>query len=188
MRYTISILAITTLAIVAQNGVAPALLPPVLRPDVGMLLAMSLLAFCPREYALIVLFCLGMQADLFGSPRFGLLTLSYLLGAGIVLLAAWRELTRGDLLAAWIGGVAGTALAHTLYILLGRLCGLQVNWGQGFAVVLSLVLASAVWGLPCACICAKYVQLFGVTSPAVKERWAAEARYTAARRGKILRA
>src|SRR5438067_4126448 len=130
--------------IVAQLAVAPALLPPVLQPDIGMLAAMTMLAMGPREFGLVAVFAFGVQADLFGSARFGLLTFCYLLAAGVILLAAWRELTRGDLLSAWIGGVAGTLLAHLFYVLIGRLFGLHFAWGQVSASLTSLLVAALV--------------------------------------------
>lgn len=187
MRYLFCFVLLLMLVIVAQTAIVPAFLPPVLRPDLGIVVGMIALAFGPREYALVFLFALGFQADLFGSPRFGLLTLSYLLAAGLVLWAAWRELTRGDLLAAWIGAVAGTVLAHVLYLALADVCGLEVGWGQALPVLLSLAIAACVWALPCAYICKGCMFRLGVVAGPIRERWAAEARVAAARRGKSSR-
>ena len=171
--------------IVLQTAVIPAFLPPVLRPDLGLLVGVTALAFAPQEFALPLLFALGLQADLFGSPRLGLLTLSYLLTAGLLLFSVWRELTRGDVLAAWIGGVAATLLAHLCYILIARFCGLTVGLGQACATLVSLTLAAALWGLPCAYLCGRLLFRLGLLTGASRERWAAQARLAAARKGKL---
>ncbi|MFH0939152.1 MAG: hypothetical protein V1899_07725 [Planctomycetota bacterium] len=172
---------------IAQTAVAPAFLPPVLRPDLSIMVGLVALALAPREAALILLFGLGVQADLFGSARFGLLTLSYLLAAGVILWCAWREFTRGDLLAAWIGVVAGTGLAHFFYLLFGRFFGLEIDWSSSATTLMSLTLAAAVWGLPCAYLCGKCMYRLGVVTPTVRERWNAEARIASARKGKTQR-
>src|SRR5438552_3278128 len=142
MRYAFCLLSLLSAAVFLGTAVFPAFVPAILRPDIGLLIGMCALAFGVREFGLIALFMLGLQADLFGSARFGLLTLCYLLAAGIILWAAWRELTRGDLLAAWIGGIAGTLLAHTFYVVMGRALGLEFHTGQAAAAVLSLLLAA----------------------------------------------
>lgn len=188
LRHTFGLASLVAAAVVLQLAVFPAFVPPLARPDVGLLLAMAALAFAPREFGLLCVFALGLQADLFGSACFGLLTLCYLLAAGLILWVAWRELTRGDLLAAWAGGVAGTALAHLLYILLGRLCGLEVRWGQALLTLLSLVLGACVWGLLCAWLCGRFMYRLHLLSAPVRERWVADERLAAARRGKVLRA
>jgi hypothetical protein len=188
LRYAFGLLFFVAAAAVLQMALIPAFLPPLLRPDVGMLIGMAALAFAPREFGLLCVFALGLQADLFGSARFGLLTLCYLLAAGLVLWAAWRELTRGDLLAAWVGGIVGTAIAHTLYLLLGRLCGVPVPWGTALLTLLTLVLAACVWGLLSAWACGRFMYRLHLFSPQVRERWAMEDRLAAARRGKVLRA
>jgi len=187
MRYAFCLITFFVAAMLLQTSLFPALIPPMLQPDIGLLMGLCALAFGVREFGLIAIFTMGIQADLFGSARFGLLTLCYLLAAGIILWAAWRELTRGDLLAAWIGGVAATALAHGLYIGIGRVCGYDVHWGQAFAKVLAWILASVVWGLPVAWLCGKWMYGLNLMSTPVRERWAAEARLAAARRGKVMR-
>ena len=58
----------------------------VLRADLALLVGMTVLALSTREFGLTTLFVMGVQADLFGSARFGLLTLCYLLAAGVILL------------------------------------------------------------------------------------------------------
>ncbi len=187
MRYGFCLFFFFIAAVLLQTAVFPALIPAAIQPDIGLLIGVCALAFGVREFGLIALFALGIQADLFGSARFGLLTLCYLLAAGLILWAAWRELTRGDLLAAWIGGIAATALAHLMYIGIGRVCGYDVRWGQAFATLFAFVLGAAVWGLPIAWACGKWMYSLNLMSPAVKERWAAELRLAAARRGKVMR-
>ncbi|HYF52371.1 MAG TPA: hypothetical protein VEJ63_23390 [Planctomycetota bacterium] len=187
MRSAFFLSGLILIAAVLQAAVFPGLLPPVLRPDACVLLGIAVLAFAPRETGLIAVFLLGIVADLFSSGRFGLLTVCYMLSSGIILWAAWRELTRGDVLGAWIGGLAATILAHALYIFIARRCGFELPIGQGFATTLSLVIAGAVWGLPLAYSCGRVMYSFGVVSPEVREKWAAQARLSAARRGKALR-
>ena len=187
MRYIFCLGVLLTSVVLLQTAVFPALLPPILRPDAGILFGIAVLAYAPREYALACLFVFGVQADIFGSERFGLLTLSYFLAAGMILWLAWRELTRGDLLAAWIGGIAGTALAHLFYVVIGKVSGHDVMWGQAAATWFSLVLSACVWGLPCAWLCGQFSFRLGVMDQPVHERWAAEARLAAARRGKLVR-
>ena len=184
MRYFFCILFIVVSVTVAQLGLAPAFLPPVLRPDLGLLVGLAALAFAPRDFALILLFCLGLSADLFGSARFGLLTLSYLLAAGLLLQFAWRELTRGAFIPVWICGVAGTILAHFFYILFGRIAGLQVNWVQTLATFFSLVLSACIWGLPCAYLSGRCLKGLGIVTIPVRERWATETRFKVTRRKK----
>jgi len=188
MRTAFFLGGLVVVAATLQAAVIPGLLPPVLRPDVCVLLAIAALAFAPRELGLMAVFTMGLVADLFSSGRFGLLTLSYMLAAGIILWTAWRELTHGDVLGAWIGGLAGTILAHTIYIFAARRCGIDLPVGQGFATILSLVIAGTVWGLPLAYFCGKTMYTLGVVSPEVREKWAKQARIAAARRGKTLRA
>jgi len=187
VRYAFGLLVLVAAAVVLQLAVLPAFVPALVRPDVGILLGMAALAFGPREFGLACVFALGLQADLFGSARFGLLTLCSLIAARLILWVAWRELTRGDLLAAWVGGIAGTFLAHTLYLLLGPLCGLQVRWGQASFTLLALVLGACVWGLLCAWACGRFMYRLNLTSLPVRERMAADERLGAARRGKVLR-
>ncbi|HYG77915.1 MAG TPA: hypothetical protein VEK08_23115 [Planctomycetota bacterium] len=187
MKSTFCLLTLFCAAVLLQMAVFPAFLPGLLRPDVGILFGIAAIAYAPREFGLITLFVMGLQADIFGSERFGLLTLSYLLAAGMILWVAWRELTRGDLLAAWIGGIAGTALAHAFYVLIGKFSGHDILWGQAVATWFSLVLSACVWGLPCAWLCGQFTFRLGVMDLAVHERWATEARLAAARRGKLVR-
>jgi hypothetical protein len=187
MRTIFSLTFLLCCAVLLQVAILPAFLPPVLRPDVGILVAIAVLAFAEREAGLLAVFVLGVQADLFGSARFGLLTLCYMLAAGIILWIAWRELTRGDVLAAWIGGIAGTLLAHTLYVPLGRLCGHEIPWAQATSTWFALLISSCLWGLPVAWACGNLLYQTNMLSGPVRERWAAEARLMAARRGKIMR-
>jgi hypothetical protein len=188
MREAFCFVVILTGVVVMQTAAVPAYLPPVLRPDVGILAAIAVLAFGRREAALVFVFCAGFQADLFGSSRFGLLTLCYLFSSGIILLTAWRELTRGDVTAAWAGGLAGTVLAHTLYVVIGRMCGLSISSGHAAVHVASLVLAACLWGLPCAWLCGKWMRQMNVLSLQVRYKWIAAERLSAARRAKVMRA
>ena len=188
MRATFGLLVLFLATVVAQVVLFPAFVPPALRPDVGIVVAMAALAFAPREFGLVCVFALGLQADLFGSTRFGLLTLSYLLAAGFILWMAWRELTRGDLLAAWVGGIAGTAVAHFLYLCLARLSGMSICWGAALTTILWLSLAACVWGLLCAWACGRFMYRTGLLTPPVRERWLADERLAAARRRKVARA
>ena len=188
MRIGLFLIFLCLFAIVLQLGVFPALIPHLLQPDIGILLAIPVLAFATREHGLIAVFALGVQADLFGSARFGLLTLCYMLAAGLILWLAWRELTRGDLLAPWLGSVAATCLAHLLYVLVGRICGLQVPIGTALVNIGSLTVAAVVWGLFFAWFCGKCMNTLGLLSPAVRERWSVDERIASARRGKVMRA
>jgi hypothetical protein len=188
VRYAFCLTTLLFAVILAQLALAPAFLPPVLQPDIGILVAMALLAMGPREFGLVAVFAFGLQADLFGSARFGLLTLSYLLAAGVMLLTAWRELTRGDLLSAWGAGVVGTLLAHLFYVLIGRLFGLHFAWGQASAVLTSFLVAALVWGLPCALIVGRWMLWTRTLTPAIREKWLNAARLNAMRKGKLRRA
>jgi hypothetical protein len=182
------IIFMSAAAAILQTAVCPALLPGVLRPDICLLLGISMMAFAPRNMGLIAIFTQGVMADLFSSGRFGLLTLCYLLTAGLLLWAAWRELSDGDVLAAWIGSVLATLLAHGLYVFIGRKCGLILPVGQSFTTVLSLTLGALVWGLPVVYCCGRMMHILGVSSPEIREKWTMQARLSAARRGKSLRA
>jgi hypothetical protein len=188
MRNAICLAGLIVAVVIGQLAIVPVLLPAVLRPDLGILVAIAVLAMGRREFGLVAVFALGVQADLFGSARFGLLTVSYMLAAGVILLVTWRELTRGDLLASWLGGVAGTFLAHIFYILIGKLLHLDVIWGQSFAVLFSLMLAALLWGLPVAVVCGRWMYWTGTLSLPVREKWANEARMAAARKGKLQKA
>ena len=188
MRYAFTLITLVVAVLIAQLALVPAFLPPVLRPDLGILVGVTVLAFGPREFGLIAIFSLGVQADLFGSAHFGVLTLAYLAAAGVILLVAWRELVRGDVLAPWIGGLAGTVLAHVFYVLFANFFGLHYVWGQVAASLSSLGIAAAVWGLPVAYLTGRWLAWTNCLSPAVRERWANEARLNAARRGKLKRA
>jgi hypothetical protein len=114
--------------------------------------------------------------------------LCYLLSTGVILWAAWRELTRGDVLAGWIGGLAATLLAHVLYVVIARRAGFDLPWSQGLVTITGLLVGALVWGLPIAWICGKMMYRMGIASPQVREKWAAAARLSAARRGKSSRA
>jgi hypothetical protein len=131
---------------VAQAMLVPELLPAFVRPDVGLLLGLAGIAYLRRETAILFLFALGAQADLLGSARFGLLTLGYL-AAGALLLAASRELVRAGVSGAWLGTLAGTAVAHAGYVLVGWPCGVRVGLADALSTLGSLLLGAALFGL-----------------------------------------
>ena len=131
---------------VAQAALVPDLLPAFVRPDVGLLLGLAGIAYLRRETAILFLFALGAQADLLGSARFGLLTLGYL-AAGALLLAASRELVRAGVSGAWLGTLAGTAVAHAGYVLVGWPCGVRVGLADALSTLGSLLLGAALFGL-----------------------------------------
>ncbi len=187
MRSLLVLIVVVPAAVLFQLGLFPVLIPALLRPDLGLLVGIALLAFGSRNAGLIALFCLGLQADLFGSARFGLLTLSYLLAVGMILWVAWRELARGDLLPAWIGGIAATVLAHVFYVVLGRLCGSDVRWTQATGALIGLTLASCLWGLPVVWLCGQVMFRLGAMTPQANDRWVAERRLAALRRGNLAR-
>jgi len=187
MRNAFCFIALVLTVTVLQVAVFPAFMPAVLRPDVGLLVGVAALAFAPQEFALALLFGLGVMADLFGSARFGALTLSYMLTAGVLVLSLRRELGRVDVTTAWITGIAATLIAHLLYIIIGRLCGLSVGWGAGAVTMISLLIAAAIWGLPVTFLTGRMLFRLGIVTPAARERWAAQARLAAARKGKVQR-
>jgi hypothetical protein len=76
MRNAICLTGILAAVVIAQMAIVPVILPPVLRPDLGIIVAVAVLAMGRRELGLTAFFVLGVQADLFGSARFGLLTVS----------------------------------------------------------------------------------------------------------------
>ena len=188
MRFAFCLAILLICVVIAQLAIVPSLLPPVMRPDLGILTAMAILAMGQRQFGLVAVFAMGLQADLFGSPKFGMLTLAYLLAAGTILLVAWRELSRGDLLAAWLGGVAGTVLAHFYYVLIGRLCGYTFSWGQVVAVITGYAIAASILGIPCAMVTGRWLYWTRTLAPDVRERWVNEARLSAARKGRLHRA
>lgn len=182
MRYTFCLSMLLIASLVLQAAVIPAFLPPVLRPDIGILIGIAVLSFGSREFGLSAVFLLGLNADVLGSARFGLLTLCGLLAAGAILLVAWRELNRGDFGLAFIACVAGTALTHGLYCALGNLIGSNVAFGRAVGETMSLIVAALVWGLPCIYMTGKLMYRLRVMSPEVQARWANDERMNEAHR------
>ncbi len=176
MRYVFCLIVFLLAAMVLQPALIPAFLPPVLRPDVGILIGISVLAFGTRELGLSAIFLMGVNADLLGSGRFGLLTLCYVLAAGAMQLLASRELNRGDFGAPWIACVAGTALAHGLYCAFGSVLGLAIPAGRALGETLSLGIAACVWGLPSVYLVGKVMYRLRVMSPEVQARWSNDER------------
>ena len=132
---------------VLQTAILPEILPKAWRPDLGLAVGLAALAFLKRETALVFLFALGLQADLLASERLGLLTCCYLASAW-VLLAYEYELVRGGAWAAWLGVIAGTAVAHGLYALLGQLAGIEMGWWEGLQRAGASALLMAALGGP----------------------------------------
>jgi hypothetical protein len=142
----ILVLPLLALAVlVFQTALLPRVVPAALQPDVGLWLAMPGLAYLRRPAALIFLFVLGLQGDLFGSERFGLLLLGYLLAAA-ALGGFEQELARGGWRAAWVGTIVGTALAHGSYWLLSRLLGAGTLSEGLMALGVRVALAAAFGG------------------------------------------
>lgn len=145
MRAFLWLAILAVLCLVAQLGPAARFLAPWGRPDVSLLLALPALLFLPRRTAFWLLFVLGLSADAVGSGRLGLLTLSYLLAGG--LLSGFEyELVRGGLWTAWLAAVIGTLVAHLSYLILGRWCGLGLEWFDGLLFVAQRGFAAALWG------------------------------------------
>jgi hypothetical protein len=153
---------------VAQAGPIPNLLPTLLRPDVCLLIGLAGVAYLRRETAIFFLLALGVQADLLGSARFGLLTLGYLL-AGAPLLALSRELVQAGARGAWLGMVSGTLIAHGTYVMLGFLCGVRVGLGDALGRLGSLTLAAALFGLAAVWVLARLWSWTGLISPEARE-------------------
>ncbi|HLX64724.1 MAG TPA: hypothetical protein VKX17_25865 [Planctomycetota bacterium] len=182
MRYALYLTLVFAAAVVFQTALVPAFLPPVLRPDVCLLIGIAVLSFSTIEFGLSTIFLMGLSADLLGSGRFGLLTLCYLISAGAILLAAWRDLSRGDFGVPWIACVFGTALAHALYCLIGNLIGLGIPLPRATSEVLSLAIAACVWGLPVIYVVSRGMFRLHVMLPDVQARWTNEERMHGARK------
>jgi hypothetical protein len=164
MRRWLVLAPLLPLAAVAQLALLPGWLPPVLRPDLGLLIGLAGLVFLPAEAALALLFALGVQADLLGGGRFGLLTLGYL-SAAALMLSLQQELVRAGSLGAWLGAAAGTLVAHGAYVLLSPVCGAGVGASQALAALGGLLISAALFGVPVAWGCGRLWSLAGVLSP-----------------------
>lgn len=176
MRYALCLFILVATCLVLQAALIPAFLPPVLRPDVCILVGLAALAFGSYDFGLTTVFLLGLSADLVASGRFGLLTLCYLLAAGGVLLTLARELNRSDFGLPCIAGIAATVLAHGLYCGFGSLLGLNIGLGHAAAEMASRFVAAIVWGLPCVYLTGKLMFRLRVMAPEVQARWANDER------------
>jgi hypothetical protein len=149
MRELFFLGALLPAAALGQLALLPGGLPCWLRPDVGLLIGVTGLVFLRRGPGLILFFALGVQADLVGGARFGLLTLGYLLAAA-TLLSAERELGRTGSLGVWLASIAATAVAHGSYALLAPLAGVRMGSCDALGTVGQLTLAAALFGWPLA--------------------------------------
>jgi len=140
-------------------------LPPWLHADLGLLMGLCAMAFLRRETGLIFLFALGLQADLLGSERLGLLTAGYLMSGG-VLLSIERELAPAGRYFAALAAIAGSVVAHGMYFVLSTsLSAGGFGWSAGGAKWLSLCAAAAIWAGPVAWLLHKVWSWTGLLSP-----------------------
>jgi hypothetical protein len=182
MRYAFCLAILIAACLVLQAALIPAFLPPVLRPDVCIMIGIAVLSFGSREFGLTGIFLLGINADMVGSGRFGLLTLCYLIATGAVLMTFSRELNRSDFGLPCIAGISATALAHGLYCGIGSVLGLNIGLGRAASETLSLLVAAIVWGLPCVWLTGKLMFRLRVMAPEVQARWANDERMNDAHR------
>lgn len=170
------------LSVVLQFGVVPAVAPPLIRPDFCLIFALAALVMGPREFGLVCVFLLGFVADMFGSSRFGLLTLSYLISAGALMGLTGKDMVRGDPLLGALVAIAGTLLAHGAYILIGRTIGLDLSWARAGAQMLGLGLGGALVALPLMYLTGKLFFRMGMMDGAERETWLLRDRASAAQR------
>lgn len=175
MRHALFLAPVVLFAAALQAACLPGLLPAGWRPDAGLLLGLSAFVFLPRTAALGLLFALGMQADLFGSARFGLLTFCYMLAAWLV-LGFDRDLPRGGIVGAWLAALAGTAVAHFSYALIAAACGYAPGFGAACGAALNLLFAALLFGLPAAWAMQAYAAWMGLLTPEAAEQRAQRAR------------
>lgn len=145
MREALVLTILVPLAAVCQLALLPNWLPGALRPDLGLLLALTGVVFLRPEVGLGFLFVLGVQADVLGSGRFGLLTLGYLLAGGAV-LSLRTELLRAGIYGVWLAAILGTVVAHGVYAMVAPLCGTGLGFGEAFCGVGYLALSAALSG------------------------------------------
>lgn len=176
------------LSVVLQFGVVPAVAPPLIRPDFCLIFALAALVMGPREFGLVCVFLLGFVADMFGSSRFGLLTLSYLLAAGTVMGITGKDMVRGDTLMGALLAIAGTLLAHGAYVLIGRTIGLDLPWTRAGAQLLGLAIGGALVAMPIMYITGKLFFRIGMMDGAERETWLVRERASAAQRRRAARA
>lgn len=165
-----------------QSALIPAFAPRVLQPDLFVMMGLAALAFGSQEFGITALFFLGLAGDLAGAGRVGLLPLCYLVSAAFILKLSQRELTRGDLLAAWVAGLAATLLAHTLHAPLASLFGNKFELGAAAARIASLAVAACFWGLPVAYMTGSLMYKLQIMSPQVRARWSNNERTNEARK------
>lgn len=144
MRACIVLPGLYIFCAVLQAALLPTLLPGGWRPDLGLLVTLIMLAYVPSRVGLFLVFAMGLQADVLGSPRLGALTLCYLFGAWAV-LAFRRDLVRLGAWGGWIACVLGTVAAHGAYALGCAVLG-AAEWGPAIGAVGDRVFAALFWG------------------------------------------
>lgn len=175
MKHLLFLAPVVLLVAVLQASFIPAVLPVGWRPDLGLLVALCSFAFLPRGAALYFLFALGVQADLFGSARFGMLTLCDLLTAWAV-LGFDRDLARGGTLGAWLAAVAGTAVAHGAYALFGAAFGMLPGFGAALSFAGERILTACIFGGAVAWIVSLYCAWMGLLSQEAAQQRATQKR------------
>lgn len=175
MKHPLFLAPLVLLAAVLQASFVPAVLPPGWRPDLGLLIGLSAFVFLPRGAVLYFLFALGFQADLFGSARFGMLTLCYLLAAWAV-LSFDRDLSRGGTLGAWLAAVAGTAVAHGAYAIFGAAFGMLPGFGAALSFAGERILAACIFGGAVAWMMGLYCAWMGLHSQEAAQQRAIQKR------------
>lgn len=168
MRLTLWLALLLLVLGVLQAALLPALLPPAWRPDLGLLAGLAALAFLKPEAAVVWIFALGVQSDVLGSERLGLLTFGYL-AAAWVLLSNQGALQRGGVRAAWAGAVLGTALAHGTYVLLGQLAGISSELQDGLLAAGARTAAAVLWGAPVAWVLGACLARLELLAPEARE-------------------
>jgi hypothetical protein len=180
MRQLLALLLLSVAAAVFHLTLAP-LLPPVLRPDAALLLAMAALALGRPDFGFVALFVLGLQADLFLSARMGALTLGYLLSGAAVRVVVGREFERGEIVLAWISVTAATAVAHLLYCGIVLALGSQIVFGEAFVLIASLALSALLWGLPALLGVGELLFRLHLLAPEIQARWTNQRRMNGTR-------
>lgn len=188
MREVFCFLLLSISAIVLQMGACPAVLPPLVRPDLFLLIGFAALLMGPYDFGLACLFAMGLCADLFGSSRFGLLTMSYLLTAGVLMAGLGRESVRGDTLLGAVVALVGTLIAHGIYVLLSRLTDQPVPLPRAGAQLAGLAIAAAVFSLPILYATGKLFFKTGMMSGAARDAWAQKERVAKASKRRVARA
>lgn len=188
MREAFCFVLFSISAIVLQMGLAPAVLPSIVRPDLFLLIGLAALLMGPYEFGLACIFAMGLCADLFGSARFGMLTMSYLLTAGILVAGLGKESVRGDTLLGGLVAVIGTVLAHGIYILLSRLTDQPVPLPRAGAQLIGLAIAATVFCLPILYATGKLFFKTGMMTGAARDAWLQKERVAQARKRRTARA